>query len=529
MKLFVAHRIDVYDLSTAIFVGTTEAEEVREYTLEELLNYPHEIISYDLKHFLNQFRKIYHGKLPVIIDVEQIIKINTGRSRKSYPKKKYPWMFWNRINRELGESEAKRLYEIVRSGKDNSEIICCLKLLTHQLKVVYFNSIEGLNKSMQLTRFYDLENRVQQILNKRQVEGILIDEVRLTQILSSLENQNNILINQLRYKYKIISLDQNYLRNFLNEYGFKISNKDVDQFSLLSFLSGMKMASNLCHDIHEALRVKHDYERLRLYIVEEHGLIYPEFNCVGTVTARILINFPSIQNLKKENRIIFKPKEGYTFLYCDFNQFEPGILASMCKDEEMLKLYNSSDIYASFSEYLFESSVHRKEAKILFLSYIYGMSNKKLIALIDSVIKSKAVSSTKSASQFFSKFQALDKFRRTEIRKAMNLGYIQSETSFRRYIRKQKDGIKGQTSESRFVLSQLIQGTASYILKKAILEVSKDESIEFMIPMHDAVLYQVPLDLKENKKKYIEKCFIDKFTEVCPDIRATVDFKAFEE
>jgi len=194
----------------------------------------------------------------------------------------------------------------------------------------------------------------------------------------------------------------------------------------------------------------------------------------------------------------------------------------------MMELYNSEDIYTNFSEYIFGTKALRKEAKVLFLSYLYGMSNKKLINSIDNVIKNKGLTKNTSATDFFSKFKNLEEFKNLESAKAIELAYIQSETTLRRNIRKTQAG-KGKKSETRFVLSQLIQGTASYILKKSILDVSKDIEIEFLIPMHDAVLYQVPSDKLEEKKKFIEKCFIENFLRLCPDINATVDFKPFED
>ena len=62
-----------------------------------------------------------------------------------------------------------------------------------------------------------------------------------------------------------------------------------------------------------------------------------------------------------------------------------------------------------------------------------------------------------------------------------------------------------------------------------ILIKSDSKNIEFLIPMHDAVLYQVPSNVIEEKKVYIEECFLKNFMNLCPGINAKVDFKAFEE
>ena len=528
MKMFLSHKIDIYDLSESIYVGVFEDETIRILCIEEIIDYPNEIVTYEVRYLLNEIRKKYNGKIPKITDFGQIVKINAGRSKKSYPKGKYPWVFWNRVKRDIGADESKKLYTKLREETDADKLIPSLEFLAKKLKEYYDNSLIKIQKSNQLERFNDLENEIQQVLHKRQIEGIHVDEIILKDLVNKLEVNKNTLVNKLRYKYNLIDLNYKSIRLFLINKGFKLSRKDYNYFNLLSFLKTTKITSETCKDIYITLRVKSDYEKLKQYITEEVNLIHPEFDCIGTITSRILINYPHIQQLKKENRIIFKAKEGYTLLYCDFNQFEPGILASFSKDQVMIDLYNSEDIYTNFSEYIFGTKALRKEAKVLFLSYLYGMSNRRLISSIEDVIKKKGLTKDTSATDFFAKFEDLEKFKNQESEKAVELGFIQSETTLRRNIKKTKAG-KGKKSETRFVLSQIIQGTASYILKKSILDVSKDEEIEFLIPMHDAVLCQVPSEKLEEKKKFIEECFIRNYKKLCPEINASVDFKPFED
>ena len=527
MKLFLAHRIDVYGFSEPLYFGIFENGTSKQLSTEEILDYPDEIITYDLKNLLSQVRHSYKGKLPIITDLGQIIKINAGRPKKSYPKGRYPWYFWNRINRDIGEAESKRIYYVIREESDHNKILSTLELLAEKLKEYYIDSIKRLEESNQLDRFSNLENKVQQILHRRQIEGIHIDLDLLNSLIAELEVNKNALIHKLRYKYNLIDLDYRAIRLYLIEKGFEISSKDYDYFNLLSFLKTARITSSLCKDIYNALRVKHDFERLQQYVQDE-DLIYPEFDCIGTVTSRILVPYPHIQQLKRENRKIFVAKPGYSLLYCDFKQFEPGILASFCDDKAMIEMYNKQDIYSTFSEYIFGTTTLRKEAKILFLSYLYGMSNRKLIKSIEKVIKTHGLSKSTSATEFFSKFIELEKFKSIESNKAREAGYIASEYTIRRNIRKTISG-KGKISEMRFVLSQIIQGTASFILKKSILQVSKYPEIEFLIPMHDAVLYQVPKNKIEEKKSLIEACFVENFKKLCPQIIARVDFKPFEE
>lgn len=527
MKLFLSHRIDIYGFSESIYFGVSQEGDEKLLSIDDILNYPDEIITYDVSNLLNQIRASYKGTLPIITDLGQMIKINAGRSKKTYPRGKYPWYFWNRLNRDIGEEKSKILYHIIREGTDQKEISSTLKLLAEKLKMYYEDSIERLQQSGQLDRFLNFENLVQQILHKRQLEGIHIDTDLLNNLIDELEVNKNALVNKLRFKHNLIDLNYRSIRLYLIKRGFEISSEDLSYFNLMSFLKTTKISSSLCKDIYNTLRVKSDFENLQQYI-QEDGLIYPEFDCIGTITSRILIIHPHVQQLKKENRVIVQAKPGYSLLYCDFKQFEPGILASFSKDFIMIEMYNSNDIYSTFSEYLFGTNSLRKEAKVLFLSYLYGMSNKKLVKSIEAVIKTKDLSKKASATEFFSKFKELEMFKTTEFKKALELGYIDSEYTIRRNIKKTKKG-KGLKSETRYVLGQLIQGTASFILKKSILDVSKNREIEFLVPMHDAVLYQVPEGKLGEMKRQIEICFIENFKQLCPEINVAVDFKLFTE
>jgi hypothetical protein len=296
MNLFLAHRIDLYGILDSQYVGVFENGEVREFEIEEILNYPHEIITYELASLLNQLRFIYNGSLPYITDIGQIFKINSGRSKKSYPKRRLPWNFWNRINRECGEEEAKRLFAIIRSSTDSIEISETLIQLAQKVKLYYENSISKIKRSKQYNRFYELENEIQQILNIRQIEGISIDISTYNDVIKKLETTKDTLINKLRYKHKITDLNYKSLRLYLAKQGFRITEKDYNYFNLFSFLKATSIYSELCRDIYNTLRVKADYDNLLKYIPEEGDLIYPEFDCIGTVTSRILIKYPYIQH-----------------------------------------------------------------------------------------------------------------------------------------------------------------------------------------------------------------------------------------
>ena len=64
--------------------------------------------------------------------------------------------------------------------------------------------------------------------------------------------------------------------------------------------------------------------------------------------------------------------------------------------------------------------------------------------------------------------------------------------------------------EKRWVPNQIIQGTASYIFKKSLLELSKtDKKLRFLIPMHDAILLESPIETLDRDVQQLENIMIE--------------------
>ncbi len=109
--------------------------------------------------------------------------------------------------------------------------------------------------------------------------------------------------------------------------------------------------------------------------------------------------------------------------------------------------------------------------------------------------------------------------------KAIKDKYISTFFGNRRLIR---DTDIENFSANRWIPNQLIQGTASYILKKSILELNKlDFDIDFLIPMHDAILIEVKDDELDEVKLKVKEIFEMEFKKVCPQINTSISFELF--
>jgi len=90
------------------------------------------------------------------------------------------------------------------------------------------------------------------------------------------------------------------------------------------------------------------------------GRIHCIFNQYGAATGRFSSSEPNMQNIpshNKEIRRMFRAKDGYVLISCDFSQQEPRTLAHMSGDENLIRAYSDGkDIYAWIASKIYRVS-----------------------------------------------------------------------------------------------------------------------------------------------------------------------------
>ncbi|WP_295412713.1 DNA polymerase [uncultured Thiodictyon sp.] len=212
------------------------------------------------------------------------------------------------------------------------------------------------------------------------------------------------------------------------------------------------------------------------------GRTRPIVDVFGSRTSRVHLRSPSLQNMPKKYRTIVAARTGKELSYVDFDQYEVGIMAALSGDPKLASLYGAGDMYDLFATTHLGLEGNRKAAKQLFLSYAYGMSRK---ALIDAAVSLGADRErAKTAFRLFSKYEEWKKTIWTTFQGEGRVTTIQGN-HFKR------DGKGSLTAkEQRSAVSQVVQGTASLIFKKALLKVGDLEDVNIVLPMHDALLFE---------------------------------------
>jgi hypothetical protein len=208
----------------------------------------------------------------------------------------------------------------------------------------------------------------------------------------------------------------------------------------------------------------------------------PVVDVFGSRTSRVQLRSPSLQNIPKRYRSIIRPHDGTQLSYVDFDQFEVGIMAALSGDEELKQLFAAGDMYDLFANTHLGLVGSRKAAKQLFLSYAYGMSRKALVDAATSlgVDRQKA----KDAFRRFQRYEEWKKAIWADFERTGRVATIMGN-HYRRSGRGQLTG-----KEKRSAVSQVVQGTASLIFKRALLAIASSDDVRVILPMHDAVLFE---------------------------------------
>ena len=450
-------------------------------------------------------------------DLEKVNKQLIGRSKWEFKKNNIPWNIWNAMlsldHKEFNVSkddfdkkilDAKDFYQ--GSNTKDLDLGSQISFLLDCFEKLYIQINENLANSIENHRYLNIEKRLNNVLFETSKKGISFDSEKVKKYIDEIEIELYKFRNKLQLEYGIFSkYDYENLKSSLVNIipdNLKLNTKD--------FWKHLK-SKRKDHELFNVLLTEKKLTKNKTILTRigslNNNTIYPCFDYFGTITSRILVTTPSLQQLNKKYRDIIIPSVDKSLLYFDYSQFEAGLLASQAQDSNLIKMY-ASDIYEGIVLSIGEDKITRDEAKKIFYSYCYGGERENV------------------NNDFFNQFPDLFVYENLVFNEFETNGYIDTEIGNRRYKTLGVENLK----EEKWLLSQKIQGLASIIIKKVILEVNtKIPDVDFLLPMHDAILYQVPTKDIEQSKIKIEEIFKSTMKEYCPHLIPKVTIKEFAE
>src|SRR5690606_14734817 len=316
------------------------------YSINSNINYNNgdTLITFQTSELIQHLKSRNKRVVPIIIDLECLDKqmSQEGKEFKEY-------------------SEWKAIHSLKHHKIINSDFIITkdnFKILLENLSIL-FNELYTRDEE-EKTRFENIESKINKIIYSRQYRGININPDIAKQKCVEIEKEIYRIKNILQLEYNIFSpQNENTQLKYLQSKKYNV---------IKSFQYSFKVRRNqdiICNYFYDLLRNQNDLDSL-IYMLSHWGgkdLTYPSFLGFGTISSRIVMRQPALQNLRRQNRIVIIPDDGKKFLYVDYVQFEAGILASMSDDDKLINLYNS-DIYEDIADKLLGDRSKRSDAKV---------------------------------------------------------------------------------------------------------------------------------------------------------------------
>ncbi|WP_105265141.1 DNA polymerase [Pseudoalteromonas sp. T1lg76] len=351
-------------------------------------------------------------------------------------------------------------------------------LFAHKLAEFFDLVSEQASKAGESTRFYQLELPIYNKLTLAACKGLRINNDRLREHKCALKHDFYRSLKLFAEKHNVMYAIPNdgEIKEQLERLGF--NTQDYSTEYLLDFLP---IDSGYGQDLRSLQKLNKSY-RIFNSISSGSNRLKPIVETYWTSTSRIYHRSPNLQNISKKYRDIFIADEGLQLCYIDYDQFEVGIMAALSSDPKMKEIYENKDAYVDCAKAIFGDESKRKKAKVLFLSYTYGMSLKNILNSVEVNGGDKKV-----AQRYFAEFSVYEKWKESIYREYFENGRVSSISG--NFLNR---GAEGELTEKekRSAANHVIQATATFIFKKALLKLSNLKGAQILIPMHDAVLFQ---------------------------------------
>nr|BFD61996.1 DNA polymerase I [Bdellovibrio sp. HM001] len=260
----------------------------------------------------------------------------------------------------------------------------------------------------------------------------------------------------------------------------------------------------------ELSKLKSTYvDALPTMIDPKDDRVHTSFNQALTTTGRLSSTAPNLQNIPirtergQQVRKAFIAAPRMKLLSVDYSQIELRILAHISEDPNMCKAFaDDLDIHAATASEVFGvplkevTSEQRRSAKAVNFGIAYGQG---AFGLAENL----GISRTEAKDiieRYFNRFKNVREYIDGTVKMAHEKGYVETLFGRRRYIEElQSKNMALKKFGERAAINAPIQGTASDLVKKAMIEVFEKVPVRMLLQVHDELIFE---DFEESLKKH---------------------------
>jgi DNA polymerase-1 len=251
----------------------------------------------------------------------------------------------------------------------------------------------------------------------------------------------------------------------------------------------------------ELSKLKSTYvDALPQMISAEDGRVHTSFNQALTATGRLSSTNPNLQNIPirtargQRVRQAFIAAPGKKLLSVDYSQIELRILAHITEDPGLRKAFLADlDIHTATAAEIYAvplkevTANQRRNAKAVNFGIAYGQGAFGLAENLGIPRKE----AQEIIGRYFEKFENVRHYIETTIKEAHEKGYVETLFGRRRYIEELRSkNTMMQKAAERAAINAPIQGTASDLVKKAMIDISNTVNVDMLLQVHDELIFE---------------------------------------
>ena len=462
MSKFLAYAVDPFAIHEPVAMWSRIDGPVRKVSLLAIAQSRELVFTFDASRLIDVLRE-GGCRRPTIVDLEDALRLRSGLSRGQGGQ--LQWDVWKALVGNASEVESIEAVRDFNEGRSRTatefELYAALRATVIAMRSLWTVLESDLKECGEHDRFCEIEIPIQQLFLARQYSGIAIDLHEVQQLIEKCRAEKYTAFRQIASMigFSPSGLSFRTVSNFLGGTDASHLAEFADSPNLQEYFKVAAPASRFASLFLQYVRADRNLTVLtRLNSGADR--VYPVFRCSGTVTSRIHVVDPRLQELRRGYRTILVSDPGKSLLYLDYGQFEPGIFSYLAGDDELRKQYASTDLYESLSMAIFGDDEHRSICKRIFLAYCYGMTPENIAKLLAghdaSLVRLKEFKDLVVA--FFSAFPRLITYKSSLEDQLVRDGQVGTLFGNRR-ARTSKGSLTYK--EKRWALSQVVQGTAS--------------------------------------------------------------------
>ena len=388
---------------------------------------------------------------------------------------------------------------------------------------------EKLKENKLLTHFNRHEVPFIKVLAEMESLGVKVDQKKLQRLGSEF----SISIKKIEDNiYKLVEEEFNInsplqLRKILYE---KLKLKPFKKTKKGEFSTDSESIQNIInqHEVLNEILLFRFYSKLKsTYLDSLPDLIYKKtkkihtsYNQVGTATGRLSSSNPNLQNIpiktiegKRIREAFVSGDKNSIILSADYSQIELRLLAHFSQDAEMVKSFkHGEDIHTKTASEIFNLNKdlidenQRRIAKTINFGILYGIGPKRLALQINQDSKT----SKTYIQKYFERYSGVKRFFDETINLTRQRGYSETLLKRRRRIENiNSNNFALRAAGERAAINTPIQGSASDVIKEAMISINNDLSMKndskMIMQVHDELVFEI----KKDKIEYVSKRIIE--------------------